>query len=135
MPYFFILPAYVVLLLGLSLAAIVSHVVREWRPARGYIVAGTIGTFLGIVLANVFVTILGVLPFLFARLTALPEPLRKGARIVGLGILMIGPFIASVAGVLLGFGAGMYFTYRRRAKSEPNKPIQGTVANAPAPDL
>ncbi|MEI8064634.1 MAG: hypothetical protein WCH84_11295 [Verrucomicrobiota bacterium] len=129
MPYFFILPAYVLLVLGLTVAVIIFLLVREWRPAKSYIVAGTIGTFLGIVLANILVTVLGVLPFLFARVPSLPEPLRKGAGILGLGILMIGPFIASVVGVLLGFGVGLYYAYRRRhAKSEPNHAVEQTRA-------
>ena len=116
MPYFIILPAYVFLLLVLATAAIIARFVEKWRPASGYIVAGTVGTLPGFLIANVLVTVIGLLPVIITHNSSPPDWLHQTASVVSLGALMIGPFLASAVGVLLGFAAGAYFVFRRRRK-------------------
>jgi len=114
MPYFFILPAYVALLVVLIIAAVVTYAVPRCKSASGYIVAGTVGTLVGFVVINVVVIVLGVLPAWLAQKVAFPEWLQQVSKIFVVAALLIGPFIGSAIGVLIGFMAGLYFIYRRR---------------------
>lgn len=116
MPYFFILPVYAVLLVFLLIAAVVARCVEGWRPASGYIIGGTVGTLPGFIVANVIVTLVGILPVLVAQHLTLPEWLQKAGAVIVAAILLAGPFIASAIGVILGFVAGIFFVFRRRRR-------------------
>ena len=114
MPYFFILPAYVALLMALVCAAIVAHFVPRLRQASGYIFAGAVGTLFGFVIINVFVWIVGLFPAWLNQKVSLSDWLRHLFQLFVAATLLIGPFIGSAIGVLLGFPAGIYFIYKRR---------------------
>ena len=114
MPYFFILPAYIVLLIGLIGAAVVARFVPRFQSASGYLFAGAVGTVLGFVIINVLVWIVGLFPAWVNQKVSLPEWLQHASMYFVAAALLIGPFIGSVIGVLLGFAAGLYFVYRRR---------------------
>ena len=114
MPYFFILPAYVALLIGLIGVAVVARFVPRFQPVSGYIVGGTIGTLIGFVIANVVVVLAGVAPAWLAQKFTFPAWLHQVSQYFVAAMLLIGPFIGSAIGVLLGFAVGLYFVYRRR---------------------
>ncbi len=114
MPYFFILPAYVLLLVVLLGAAIAARFVPRFRQASGYIVGGTVGTLVGFIFINAVVIVVGVLPAWLAQKISFPDWLQQGSKIVVARTLLIGPFIGSAIGVLLGFSAGLYFIHRRK---------------------
>ena len=95
MPYFIILPIYALLLAFLVSAAILARCVESWRPASGYLVGGTVGSFLGFIVANVIVTLAGILPVLVARHLTPPQWLQQAGAVVVAAILLVGPFIAS----------------------------------------
>jgi hypothetical protein len=114
MPYFFILTAYVALLIVLLCGAIIAHFVPRFRQASGYIFAGAVGTLFGFVIMNFFVWIVGLFPAWLNQKVALADWLRHIFQLFVGVTLLIGPFIGSAIGVLLGFVAGIYFIYKRR---------------------
>lgn len=116
MPYFIILPVYALLLVFLAIAAIVARCVESWRPACGYIVGGTVGTLPGFIVANIVITVAGLLPVLMAEHFTLPQWAQQTGALVAAVLLFIGPFAASALGVVLGFAAGVFFVFRRRNK-------------------
>jgi hypothetical protein len=74
-----------------------------------------VGTLIGFIIINVFVWIVGLFPMWLNQMVTLPDWLRYVSQFFVAGTLFIGPFIGSAIGVLLGFGAGLYFVYRRRS--------------------
>lgn len=108
MPYFFILPAYVLLLLVLGIAAIVTRMNVPWRPASGYIIGGMIGTVPGFIAANLLITLAGILPTVIADHFSLPDGLKQVCGVFAGVALLLGPFVASAVGVVLGFLAGCW---------------------------
>src|ERR1035441_3506413 len=99
MPYFFILPAYVALLVGLIGVAVVARFVPRFQPASGYIVGGTVGTLVGFIFINVVVIVVGVLPAWLAQKISFPDWLQQVSKIFVAAALLIGPFIGSAIGV------------------------------------
>jgi hypothetical protein len=114
MPYFFILPAYGVLLIGLIAAAAVARFVPRFRTASGYIVGGAIGTLIGFTAINTIVWLVGLAPVWLSQKFTFPGWLQQTSKFFVAAALLIGPFIGSAIGVLSGFAAGFYFVYRRR---------------------
>jgi hypothetical protein len=111
-PYFFILPAYFLLLLILGTAAFVTRMNPKWRPARGYIHGGMIGTVPGFIVANLLVTVVGIFPAVIAEHFSLPEGLKQVCGVLAGVALLLGPFVASAAGVVLGFLSGCWIVWR-----------------------
>ncbi|MBI3158398.1 MAG: hypothetical protein HYZ26_02220 [Chloroflexi bacterium] len=116
MPYFFVLPAYVFLLVILVLVAAVAYCVERWRPASRYILGGAVGTLPGVIVANVLVTLIGILPALVIRSLVLPGWLEQTTGVLAGVTLIVGPIVASVVGVIIGFGTGMSFVYGRKRR-------------------
>ena len=116
MPYFFIVPAYAVLLVGLGLAAFLTRLTPQFRWVGGYLIGGGIGTLPGFVMANGIVTIAGIVPALVAERWALPECVRHVCGMFAGMTLMLGPFAASAAGIGVGFLAGCWIVWRARRK-------------------
>ena len=114
MPYFIILPVYVLLLVALIVAAIVTRFVPQLQPASAYIVGGTVGTLPAFVVANILVTLAGLLPVWAAQKMELPQRLHDATKFFVAAVLLVGPFVASAIGVFLGFALGVYFVFRRR---------------------
>lgn len=116
MPYFIILPAYVLLICGLSIAAVATRFVPQARPASGYIVGGTLGTIPGFILANVIVISAGLLPAWASQKVTLPQWLESAMAIFAGAVLLLGPFAASAVGVFVGFALGEFIVFRRRRR-------------------
>jgi len=119
MPYFIILPVYVLLLVALIVAAIVTRFVPQSQPASAYIVGGTVGTLPAFLVANILVTLAALLPVWAAQKLELPQGLHDATKIFGAAVLLIGPFVASALGVFFGFAVGVYFIFRRRKSYTP----------------
>jgi len=117
MPYFFIIPAYVVLLVGLIGVAVVTRFVPRFRRASGYFIGGAVGTLIGFIIINVFVVFAGVAPAWLVQKFACPDWLQQVSRYFVAAALLIGPFIGSAIGIFLGFAAGIYFVFRRRNRA------------------
>jgi hypothetical protein len=117
MPYFFIVPAYALLLLVLAITAIVMYSSPQTRPAAGYIVGGTIGSLVGFLVSIVVLAVVCVVFILLAGLLSSSGQWVQTASAVGLaGVIFVGPFILSAAGILAGFACGALFVLRRRMK-------------------
>lgn len=114
MPYFFIVPAYILLLMVLGIAAFVARMNPGLRGSSAYIAAGTVGTLPGMIIANVLVTLAGILPALIADRFSLPEGLQQICSVFAGVALLLGPLVASAAGVVLGFLGGCWVVWRRR---------------------
>lgn len=109
MPYFFILPCYLLLLLALGIFA----VVKRKHPAGACAAAGAIGTIPGILLANLAVTGAGLLPAAVSGHLDAPQIIRQITAAFAAVMLLLGPFIASAFGVLAGFTAGCAWACKR----------------------
>ncbi|MGH8004347.1 MAG: hypothetical protein ACRECJ_06460 [Limisphaerales bacterium] len=116
MPYFFIFPAYIVLLVVFATTAIVVRCIPRFRMLSGYIVGGAVGTLIGFALINIFIWIAGLVPVWMSQKVAFPDWLKPVIPVYIAVVLLIGPFIGSAIGVLFGFAAGVYFVYRRRRR-------------------
>jgi hypothetical protein len=113
MPYFFIVPAYVLLLLVLGIAAFVARMSPGLRGSNSYIIGGMIGTLPGFIVANVLVTLAGILPAVIADQFSLPDGLKQVCGVFAGVALLLGPFIASAVGVVFGFLGGCWVVRRR----------------------
>jgi hypothetical protein len=113
MPYFFIIPAYLALLIGLVVAAIIARFIPRFQPASRYILAGAIGTLAGFLIINLIVFFAGMAPVWLAEKISFPDWLHEGSKYFVAATLLIGPFVGSAVGVLVGFVAGLYFVRRR----------------------
>ena len=118
MPYFFILPVYLLLLLFLGIAALVTHLTPQWRSASRYFVAGALGTIPGFIVANLLATLAAIIPAWIAGHFALPEIVASICTIVTFASLLLGPFAASAMGIILGGFAGCLLVSRQRGARE-----------------
>jgi hypothetical protein len=116
---FIILCVYSGLLIALIIAAVITTRIPGWQRVTRYLVAGAVGSLLGFVLANGCVVLAGVGSVLLAGHYTLPQWLNYAGALVVAGLLFIGPIVASVIGVSVGFGAGVYYVFKRRHKSAP----------------
>ena len=116
MPYFLILPAYAIFLVALIIIAIVARFTERFKSASQYIFAGAFGTLIGFLIANIFLWIIGLFPVWLNQNIPFPDWLQRIGKFFTAATLLLGPFIASAAGILLGLVFGVYFVHRRRRK-------------------
>jgi drug/metabolite transporter (DMT)-like permease len=116
---FVILSVYAALLVALIIAAMVTTRKPGWQPVTRYLVAGTLGSVLGFIVANGCVVLAGVGPILLAGHYTLPQWVNYTGAVIVAGILFLGPILASVIGVIVGFAAGIYYVFKRRNKTPP----------------
>ncbi|WP_084444335.1 hypothetical protein [Hymenobacter roseosalivarius] len=116
MPYFFILPIFVLWLVGLLMAAVAVRFSASFRPWSIYLVAVAIGSIPGFLLGNIalFVGALGVAKLL--ALLSLPRILQPLQMLTTAATIFIGPFVASAIGSLVGSLLGIItvWQFRRR---------------------
>lgn len=112
MPYFFIIPAYVLLLLVLGISAVVLGAGAGERRVAGRIFAGMAGTVPGMIAANGVVTLAGIAPLWVAGQVSPPEWLSLALSGLAMVCLFIGPFVASAIGVIAGFLCGWWLAAR-----------------------
>ncbi len=117
---FIIVCVYSALLIALIIAAVITTRIPGGQMVARYIVAGTAGSLLGFVAANGCVVLAGVGSVMLAGHYTLPQWLNYAGAVVVAGILFIGPIVASVIGVIMGFSAGVYYVFKRRNKPAPS---------------
>jgi hypothetical protein len=116
MPYFFILPAYLILFVGLISLAIIARFSPRFRPVSKYLIGGAIGTLVGFVVFNTIVILVGIAPAWLAQQFTFPTWLHELGKYFVAATLLIGPFIGSFIGITLGFLIGFYFVHERNKK-------------------
>jgi len=130
MPYFFIFPIYAILLAGGLLLGLGFLCFARTRPAAGFVLSGTFGTFPGFVIGNVlfWAVFVGA-----TMLLKIPVEHFKDSDLAGViaGIILIalmvgGLALANVLGCILGFFAGcwIYGKVRERWIRSTMKPLQ-----------
>ena len=118
MPYFIIIPAYLLLLIVLIVTAIIVRFVPRLQPASGYILGATVGTLPGFIAANLIVTLAGLLPVMVAQKVSPPQWLHNAVTVLVAAALLVGPFVASAIGTIVGCAAGVYFVFKRRRRND-----------------
>jgi hypothetical protein len=122
MPYFFILPVFVLYVLALSAAVAVASLYRPAAFLRPYAVAVLIWSSLGFLASSVLYTIA-----LVASAQAMNSVLHGAPSVVGGvamgGMVFVVPFIASTAGVLGGAAVGLW-----RASSKQRRATRRNAA-------
>lgn len=112
MPYFFILPAFVLYLLGMGTVLAVTRVHPPAARFGPYIRSVLIWSSIGFVVATVLH--FGVM---LAVLAVIPRVTGNGASALGgiamAGVVFVGPFAAAIVGVLGGTVIGLRKTRAR----------------------
>ena len=117
MPYFFILPAYILLLIILIAGAIACRFFPRLRSTTNYLLAGAVGTLVGFVVLNLITFLMGMMPVWLAQTITFPDWLQQPSKIFVAGVLLIGPFIASGVGILVGFAGGFYLARKKSRRA------------------
>ena len=116
MLYILILPAVVGFLALLLIAALILRHLPNWRHLSGYFVGSTVGTAIGFVVANGLLLLLVFGTLRVANQSDL-SPMAK--QVGGYGAaagLIIGPVLATGAGIALGLGVGVLFVFLKRRR-------------------
>ncbi len=114
MLYFFIVPIYLIVLFTLLVAALICRLRPHLRQLSGYFVASAIGSIPGFIVGNLILVAV-VAPIITGEII-LPESWYwLTATIAGLG-LIVGPFVVSFSGSLLGALAGWSICRNRRLR-------------------
>ena len=127
MPYFIILPLFVLAVVGLSAATVVVACVPRLRPTLPIVWRVLLWSSLGVVLANIPVFGLYFVPLLLERTHMTPAE-GSGMSYLKYGLvagLLVGPFIASAAGFVGGSYVGVSLA-RRKIGKRPNNGVQRT---------
>jgi|SRR6185312_2237825 len=114
-PYFFILPAFVLAILALSTATIVSAMVRRFHFVFPFAWRVLVWSAAGCILANIPVFALYFLPVGLERGGVMP---KAGTARTAVGIalatgLLVGPFVATAAGFFAGAAWGAWRASRQ----------------------
>ena len=112
MHYIFILPVFAFIFLILVIVTLVTHSSQKYRiyfPIAWRLLLGITLGFLGF---NLLFWIIATGAFLILSSLDLPSSFKSVEKAVVLGGIILGPFVASVLGVLTG---GLY-VWRQRSK-------------------
>ena len=115
MPYFFILPAFVLYFLAMSAAIVVTLLYPPVAPLRRYVTSMLIWSSLGFIVSTVVYAILLVASARAFDQIAGGKPSVVGGVVMG-GMVFIAPFVAAAIGLM---GGGVVGVWRCWKKSEP----------------
>jgi len=106
MPYFFILPAFVLYFLAMSVAIAVTFLWRQIAPLRRYFVSILIWSSLGLILSTVVYVLLLIASVYLLRQVGDGKPSLVGGVAMG-GMVFIVPFVTAAVGILGGSVFGL----------------------------
>ncbi len=115
MPYFFVLPMFVLTMLALSVATVLCATVPKLRWALPFAWRVLVWSGMGCIFANVPVFALYALPLALDRTGLTPESeyAMNALRIVLVAGLLLGPIVASAVGFFGGTLFGVWRAYRQ----------------------
>jgi len=108
MPYFFIIPGYLGLLFLATMTYLYFKVKLPSSSVSSYILFGSLGSAFGILSLNALLW--GLIVFVIKAFPNTSGNLMGAGMVI---LILIGPFIASAAGILLGILVGCLFRYKR----------------------
>lgn len=140
MPYFLVLPLFLLAVLGFVTLTVVCAAVSSLKPGLPYAWRIGVGACCGCLLANIPVFALYFVPVALQAMDAHPEPgtARNGVAIAFVAALLVGPFVASALGFLGGAWVG-YAAARRlgrgaiTASGTGTSGEHGVTSEPPAP--
>ena len=109
MPYFFILPAFVMYVVAMAVAIAVTAVHPPWARHRPFLTSVLIWSSVGFVLANVIYVVVAVLAWRVLEPWTAGSPSVVGGM-AGILLLFVAPFCAAA----VGLAAGVAFAIWRR---------------------
>jgi hypothetical protein len=114
--YFLILPAIVGFLALLLIGAVIFRFLPNLQYLSGYLVGSAVGTAIGFVVANglLLLLVFGTLR-VADQLDVAPLAQQLGGYGAATG-LILGPILATGAGVTLGLAAGVLFVFLKRRR-------------------
>jgi hypothetical protein len=113
MPYFFILPAFILYVLAMSIAVAVASLYRPAAFLRPYAVAVLIWSSVGFIASAILYALALVLSVQAMDRATGRDPSIAGRVAMG-GMIFVAPFVVSAAGLL---GGTMVGVWRGRAKT------------------
>jgi len=112
MPYFLILPAFVLYVAGMGAALALTWVYQPARPFRRYIASVLLWSSIGFILSTVVYAVVLVVSVRVMDQALNGQPSTAGG-IVMAAILFVGPLLASAAGLGGGAAIGVWRTRSR----------------------
>ena len=114
MPYFFILPIFVLIEVSLLVSSFVVLKFQKYLWAKSYLLGVVLGSTIGFLVANLILWVVSVLPDALAQKYSLPEFVQTVSKFILAFGLLLGPFFASAGGMVFGSLIAVYIVYRKR---------------------
>ena len=111
MPYFFIIPLFVLFVIGMLILLAITWLYRPAAQFRPYVASVLLWASLGFVVSTMVYAVL-----LVAALKALEAMPSEWSTVTGLAmgaLVFVAPFLAAGAGVLAGASFGVWRTWRK----------------------
>jgi hypothetical protein len=133
MSYLFVLPVYALALAAALIAGVVCLFIPKARRFCTYLLASALGSLLGMIVANL--TLFLVLSPLLKGTASAPQSVRLSAGFLIEAGAIIGPFVASAAGVILGAGIACALVRNARRRAASGMPTGASRESAPLETL
>ena len=110
MPYFFIGPLYVMLLVGLLVFALIARCIPRLQPYSGDLAVGALGTVPGFIIGNAvfWAVVVGAALLLKKPLDHATGAWKAGAAFGFAALFVTGLVLANLAGCAVGFLGGVW---------------------------
>ena len=129
MPYFFIIPIYGLIFVGLLIISLGLRFIKQLRPFSSYVACGALGTFPGLIIGNVIFWLIawGLFTLLQKPMQQVTSDIANGVEAIAVVIFFVGGLaIANIGGCVVGFWGGVLirsrFTRKRVETCVPAPP-------------
>jgi hypothetical protein len=122
MPYFIILPAFVLYLIGMGVALTVASMYRPMGWLRPYLPSALLWSSLGFIASTITYFVVLVVAFKVMSVTVGERPSVLGGIAMG-GLVFIAPFIVAGGGIVGGAALGIWRRLNRSAASRAARQV------------
>ena len=112
MPYFFIAPAFALYLVLGGILVVACRVIDSRRRLLSYVWRIWLWGGIGFVVANMLLVAILYVPLTHLAVSGSAKPSHEIVDIIVGVAVLLGPFVASVFGLLVGAGADAYLAWR-----------------------